>query len=151
MNGSMIKLVDKENQVQVGAANPFVNDFLRETLIRNSLEYEDIKEHCTEYVQILKLFPKYIGDLILNGRAEKLHYVSEQEKYAVILSHICTNRIYSEGYKSIICDYLQKVVPFHIDGKVSYIEVICILLSGKMNQYYSTKQALDCIFRDGAI
>ncbi len=124
---------------------------MRKTLIRNSLEYEDIKEHCTEYVQILKLFPKYIGDLILNGRAEKLHYVSEQEKYAVILSHICTNRIYSEGCKSIICDYLQKLVPFHIDGKVSYIEVICTLLSGEMNQYYSTKQALDCIFRDGAI
>lgn len=143
MNGSMIKLVDKENQVWVGAANPSVNDFLREILIRNSLEYEDIKEHCTEYVQILKLFPQYIGDLILNGRAEKLHYVSKQEKYAVILSHICTNRIYSEGCKSIICDYLRELVPFRIDGKVSYIEVICTLLSGEMNQYYSTKQALD--------
>jgi len=143
MNGSMIKLVDKENQVWVGAANPSVNDFLRETLIRNSLEYEDIKEHCTEYVQILKLFPEYIGELILNGRAEKLHYISEQEKYAVILSHICTNRIYSEGCKSIICDYLRELVPFRIDGKVSYIEVICTLLSGEMNQYYSTKQALN--------
>ena len=143
MNGSMIKLVDKENQVWVGAANPSVNDFLRETLIGNALEYEDIKEHCTEYVQILKLFPQYIGDLILNGRAEKLHYVSEQEKYAVILSYICTNRIYSEGCKGIICDYLRELVPFRIDGKVSYIEVICTLLSGEMNQYYSTKQALD--------
>ena len=99
----------------------------------------------------MKLFPKYIGDLILNGRVEKLHYVSEQEKYAVILSHICANRIYREGCKNIICDYLQKLVPFHIDGKVLYIEVICTLLSGEMNRYYSTKQALDCIFRDGAI
>lgn len=143
MNGSMIKLVDKEDQVWVGAANPSVNDFLREILIKNSLEYEDIKEHCTEYVQILKLFPKYIGDLILNGRAEKLHYVSEQEKYAVILSYICINKIYSEGCRSIICDYLRKLIPFHIDGKVSYIEVICTLLSEEMNQYYSTKQALD--------
>lgn len=143
MNGSMIKLVDKEDQVWVGAANPSVNDFLREILLKNSLEYEDIKEHCTEYVQILKLFPEYIGDIIIDGRAEKLHYVSEQEKYAVILSHICTNGIYSEGCKSIICEYLRKLVPFRIDGKVSYIETICTLLSGEMNEYYSTKKALD--------
>ena len=57
MNGSMIKLVDKDNQRWVGAANPSVNDFLRETLSNNPLEYEDIKVHCTEYIQILRLFP----------------------------------------------------------------------------------------------
>lgn len=143
MNGSMIKLVEKENQVWVGAANPSVNDFLREILKKNSLEYENIKEHCTECVQILRLFPEYIVDLIHNGRVEKLHYRSEQEKYAVILSYICTYRIYSERCKSIIWDYLRKLVPFHIEKMVSYIKVICILLSDEMNQYYSTKLAVD--------
>ena len=142
MNGSMIKLVEKENQVWVGAANPSVNDFLREILKKNSLEYEDIKEHCTESVQISRLFPEYIVDLIRNGRAEKLHYRSEQEKYAVILSYICTYKIYSERYKSIIWEYLRKLVPFRIEKMVSYINVICILLSDEMNQYYSTKLAV---------
>ena len=145
MNGSMIKLVDKDNQIWVGAANPSVNDFLREILSNNSLEYEDIKEHCTEYIQIMRLFPTYIADVIIDGRAEKLHYVSEQEKYAVILSFICANRVYSEGCKNIIFEYLKKLTPFQIDGKASYIEVICTLLSSEMNEYYSTRQMVDDI------
>ncbi|MBQ7841158.1 MAG: restriction endonuclease [Lachnospiraceae bacterium] len=143
MNGSMIKLVDKDNQIWVGAANPSVNDFLREILFKNALEYEDIKEHCTEYIQILRLFPEYLEAAIINGRAENLHYVSEEEKYAVILSFICTNKVYNEGCKNIVCEYLGKLISFQIDGKASYIEVICTLLSGEMNAYYSSRQMLD--------
>lgn len=143
MNCSMVTLVDKNNQVWVGAANPSVNDFLRGMIKDNLLEYEDIKKHCTEYIQIQRLFPEYIGELILSGKAECLHYESEQEKYATILSYICRNKIYSDECKKIIIEYFQRFLPFRINDKASYIEVICFLLSDDMNNFYSTQKYMD--------
>lgn len=143
LNGSMVKLVDRENQVWVGAANPSVNDFLREILSSNYIEYEDIKEHCTEYIQVERLFPKHMKHLVSSGRAGELHYFSEQEKYAVILSVICRNQVCSEACKDIIYEYLENIIPFKIDENASYLEVICKLLSGELKEYYSINQKLD--------
>lgn len=64
LNGSMIKLLTSNGRLLVSAYNPSVNDFLRKTIKDNQLEYEDIREFCTEYLQIAKLFPEYIRNII---------------------------------------------------------------------------------------
>ena len=143
LNGSMIKLVDKENQVWVGAANPSVNDFLREILLSNCIEYEDIKEHCTEYIQVIRLFPEHMKYLVESGRAVDLYYYSEQEKYSVVLSTICRNGVYSEACKGIIHEYLENIIPFKIDENASYLEVVCKLLTEELKEFYSINQKLD--------
>lgn len=143
LNGSMIRLVDRENQKWIGAVNPSVNDFLREKLSNNYIEFEDIRVHCTEYIQVKRLFPEYIKELVECGRAGKLHYSSSQEKYAVILSAICRNQVYSEACKDIIYEYLENIIPFKIEGNASYLEVICRLLTDGLKEFYLIKHKLE--------
>ena len=90
LNGSMIKLLTSNGRLLVSAYNPSVNDFLRKTIKDNQLEYEDIREYCTEYMQIAKLFPEYIRNIIVDGKTDKIHFSSDDEKYAVLLTYICS-------------------------------------------------------------
>ena len=142
LNGSMIKLVDKGNEKWVGAVNPSVNDFLRKNIYNNNLEQEDIRKHCTEYAQILKMFPNSFEEYIYSGQAEKLNYKSEREKYASILSYICKNKVLNQNCRRIIKSYLKELLPFQAEDGWSYIEAVCILMSDEMNTFYSVKESI---------
>lgn len=143
LNGSMIKLLTSNGRLLVSAYNPSVNDFLRKTIKDNQLEYEDIREYCTEYMQIAKLFPEYIRNIIVDGKTDKIHFSSDDEKYPVLLTYICRKDLFDENCKNIIYQYLKDLRQFKVKGQATYIEVLCTLLSKRMDKYYSIRKYLN--------
>lgn len=142
LNNSMVRLVDKQGKRMVGVINPSVNDFLREYLINNPLELNDIKQHCSEYIQIKRLFPDTFVEFVSSGTAYSLNYPSTRERFAAILTCICKNIILSPLCKSIISTYTDDLSEIKCDDTFSRNEILCNLLTQKMDSYYGVSESI---------
>ena len=51
--------------------------------------------------------------------------------------------MFYENCKDIIYEYLNDLRQFKIQGQATYIEVLCTLLSNRMDKYYSIREYLN--------
>lgn len=136
LNSSMVRIMDIQGKRFISVINPSVNDFLKEILLKNSLEFEDLKQHCSEYIQIKRLFPNIFPEFVSSGDAYSLNYASERERYATILTCICKNQIMSETCCSIISTYINDLSEIKCDDSYSRNEILCCLLTPNLNSFY---------------
>lgn len=143
LNNSMIRIMDKQGQRMIGVINPSVNDFLKEFIANNPLELENIKQYCTEYVQIKRLFPDSFAELVSSGNAFSLNYASKREQFATILTCICKNSILSPSCNYIISTYTNDLSEIKCEDSLSRNEILCYLLTPSMNSFYKVSDNLN--------
>lgn len=143
LNNSMILIIDKNGKKNISVINPSVNDFLKTTLETNSIEKTDIKQHCSEYIQIKRLFPSYFKEMVTNGEAFTLNYRSQKEYYAEILSCICENHIMCESCKFIVSKFLNDLSEIKCNDSYSRNRILCCLLTPSFDSFYNVHDEIN--------
>ena len=143
LNNSMILIIDKNGEKNISVINPSVNDFLRTILETNPVENTAIKQHCSEYIQIKRLFPSHFSELITTGEALSLNYKSQREYYAEILSCICENRIMNESCKLIVSEFLNDLCEIKCNDSYSTNRILCCLLTPSFDSFYNVQDKIN--------
>lgn len=140
---SMLIIVDKNNKRMIKTINPSVNDFLKDEIYGNSLEYKALKRNASEYIQIQRLFADSFPSLVKSGEAMKLHYKSEIEYYLRLLSCICEYSIKNISYQHLVDSYLNDLSYSYFENVYPRIQILCCLLSNNLNSFYNTRKKID--------
>lgn len=140
---SMLIIVDKNNKRMIKVINPSVNDFLKEVIYSNTLEYAALKKNASEYLQIQRLFADSFPELVQSGEAMELNYTSTIEYYLRVLTCICEFSIKNDIYQYLIDSYLNDLSYSYFPNINPRIQIICCLLSASMDSYYNTRDKIE--------
>jgi hypothetical protein len=139
----MLIIVDKNNKRMIKAINPSVNDFLKDEIYGNILEYESLKRNASEYIQVQRLFADSFPSLVRSGEAMNLNYISEIEYYLRLLSCICEYSIKNISYQYLVDSYLNNLNYSYFENIYPRIQILCCLLSHNLNSFYNTRKKVD--------
>ncbi len=140
---SMLIIVDKNNRRMIKVINPSVNDFLKEVIYSNPLEYAALKKNASEYLQIQRLFSDSFPELVQSGEAMELNYTSNIEYYLRVLTCICEFSIKNDIYQYLIDSYLNDLSYSYFQNIYPRMQIICCLLSESMDSYYNTREKIE--------
>ncbi len=139
LNNSMVMIIDKNDKRMISVINPSVNDFLKEALSKNPIEFDDIKQNCSEYIQVKRLFPSLFAEFVASGDADTLNYQSTIERTYIILTCICQYSIKSQECQYIINTFLNELNYALIEACYTRSAILCYLLSNSMDSFYYTR------------
>lgn len=139
LNNSMVMIIDKNGERMISVINPSVNDFLKEALSKNPIEFDDMKQNCSEYIQVKRLFPSLFSEFVASGDAYTLNYKSTIERTYIILTCICQHSIKSQECQHIINTFLNELNYAIIETCFTRSAMLCYLLSNSMDSFYNTR------------
>ena len=137
--GSMIKIIDKDGEEVLAAADPSVNDYLDIYMKRNIEEANQIVRAATEYIQIQRMKMDYFGKMVEEGTALNINYSSEKEKIVAIISVIGKNNILREEYREIVSAFLlDPSIIMEYDNHKYTIGLYFSFMQGELYDFYNT-------------
>lgn len=140
---SMLIIVDKSDKRMLRAINPSVNDFLKDYISDNVLEYNALKRSVSEYIQVQRLFSDSFPELVKSGEALELNYISKIEYYLRIITCICEYGIKNIAYDYLIASYLNDLSYSHFENIYPKTKILCCLLSENLNSFYNTRRLIN--------
>ncbi len=111
LNNSIISIFDNKGEKQIGAINPSINDYMKSSLAKNTLEMESIKNAILHFIQLKRCYPddefeKKINQLLIDGEILNIEFNNDCEKRYFIVSKLCSYGITNELYKKTVNQYL---------------------------------------------
>lgn len=142
--GSMLKIIEKDGDEYLSAADPSVNDYLDACLKTNIGEIDKIISTATEYQQYTRLSPDSIVDKIIDGSILELHFANDDIRRECILSAISDKKIINEVYKPLVLGfYHDPCILVPNQNNLLLAEVYMCLLHADFDKVYNTKSSVN--------
>lgn len=150
LSDSIIKIMDVNGIQMLSAANPSVNDFLRNYISDNGLEYDAILHSCISVRQFKRLlsktaFEKEIGNAFANHAILDFVFESDTQKANFIACYCAINQICDVRYKSYVIDYLHNIqdVDMYENGKTSSQVIVPKMLCSEFAIGYGLEKEIN--------
>ena len=90
LTDSMVQMIEQNGRKRIGVCNPSINDFLKNYIRENPMEQANMPAYATEYVQLERICPGCVEELVRNGRIyQKQSAVKFLELFAITAYGIC--------------------------------------------------------------
>ena len=151
LNQSIVKVVDNKGIMCIGVVNPSVNDFLKQVLLENEHEKENIQKSIVNYLQFKKCYTQSeiihaIGKMFDDGSIISIEFDTTIHKYYFITSYVCNNEILNNIYQDSIYNYLSEAYgqiilnPNITPSLLKHNKILEILLQEDLQKYYNINQ-----------
>ena len=142
LTDSMLRILEDQGVRKIGVCNPSVNDFLKNYIAEQRIEVE-LPEYATEFVQILRICPQQIDELVRDGAIYQYHFKNDEEKCGWILPNICRNHVKKECHRAFVEEFMEEL-PWCTTGFGNgRISILMSLLTDEFDTYYHTWDKLN--------
>ena len=143
LTDSMVQMIEQNGRKRIGVCNPSINDFLKNYIRENPMEQANMPAYATEYVQLERICPGCVEELVRNGRIYQYHFRMLEAKrgkilelFAITAYGICV--IWSSCRHS----WRNRGAATPKKGDRSE-EILFALLQEKMDVFYHTRAKLN--------
>jgi hypothetical protein len=147
LNQSIVKIVDYKGKKYIGVINPSVNDFLRQAILENELEIQEIMKSIVYYRQLkrcslfIDIF-QILDNMFEDGSILNIDFESDIVKKYFITSYICMKKKLDSKYQEIVHQYLLEIFGYELDKQkflpplLSHEMILNILLREPFYVFY---------------
>lgn len=108
LTDSMVQMIEQNGRKRIGVCNPSINDFLKNYIRENPMEQANMPAYATEYVQLERICPGCVEELVRNGRIYQYHFRMLEAKRGKILGVICDNSIRDMCHMEFVQAFLEE-------------------------------------------
>ena len=143
LTDSMVQLMEKNGRKRIGVCNPSINDFLKNYIRENPMEQANMPAYATEYVQLERICPDRVEELVRNGQIYQYHFSMPEEMRGKILGVICSEDIRNICHAEFVQAFLKEPGSCYTDKGDKSVEILFALLQEKMDAFYHTREKLE--------
>ena len=143
LTDSMVQLMEQNGRKRIGVCNPSINDFLKNYIRENPMEQANMPAYATEYVQLERICPDRVEELIRKGQIYRYHFSMLEQMRGKILGVICSREIRDICHTEFVQAYLKEPGSCYTDKGDKSVEILFALLREKMDAFYHTRENLE--------
>lgn len=143
LTDSMVQLMEQNGRKRIGVCNPSINDFLKNYIRENPMEQANMPAYATEYVQLERICPDRVEELIWKGQIYRYHFSMLEEMRGKILGVICSREIRDICHMEFVQAFLKEPGSCYTDRGDKSVEILFALLREKMDAFYHTRENLE--------
>ena len=143
LTDSMVQMIEQNGRKRIGVCNPSINDFLKNYIRENPMEQANMPAYATEYVQLERICPGCVEELVRNGRIYQYHFRMLEAKRGKILGVICDNSIRDMCHMEFVQAFLEEPGSCYTKKGDRSEEILFALLQEKMDVFYHTRAKLN--------
>lgn len=143
LTDSMVQLIEQNGRKRIGVCNPSINDFLKNYIQENPMERANMPAYATEYVQLERICPDCVEDLIRKGQTYRYHFSMLEQMRGKILGVICSREIRDTCHTEFVQVFLKEPGSCYTDKGDKSVEIMFALLQEKMDAFYHTRENLE--------
>lgn len=143
LTDSMVQLIEQNGRKRIGVCNPSINDFLKNYIRENPMEQANMPAYATEYVQLERICPDRVEELIRKGQIYRYHFSMLEEMRGKILGVICSREIRDICHMEFVQAFLKEPGSCYTDRGDKSVEILFALLREKMDAFYHTRENLE--------
>ena len=143
LTDSMVQLMEQNGRKRIGVCNPSINDFLKNYIRENPMEQANMPAYATEYVQLERICPDRVEELIRKGQIYRYHFSMLEEMRGKILGVICSREIRDICHMEFVQVFLKEPGSCYTDKGDKSVEILFALLREKMDAFYHTRENLE--------
>ncbi len=143
LTDSMVQLMEQNGRKRIGVCNPSINDFLKNYIRENPMEQANMPAYATEYVQLERICPDRVEDLIRKGQVYRYHFSMLEQMRGKILGAICSREIRDICHTEFVQAFLKEPGNCYTDKGDKSVEILFALLQEKMDAFYHTRENLE--------
>lgn len=152
LSNSLIKILDVNSVQMLSAANPSVNDFLRNYIKQNRPEYDALLRSCISVCQYKRLlnddaFEKEISKAFADNTILGFVFENDAQKTNYIAYYCAINKVYDTKYKLYVINYLYNIQDIYVYEKngISALVILRQMLRPEFaNTYGIDKEIKEC-------
>ncbi len=149
LTNSMIKIVDNKGKKLLSAANPSVNDFLREHLLINAPEKRSLIASSNSVRQLKRLldisaYETHISNLFADHSILSFVFEDELQKSGFITVGCTKHQIFDTVYRPYISDYLFNIrdINMYESERASMVSVLDGLFQKEFCTFYGLSKVI---------
>ena len=143
LTDSMVQLMEQNGRKRIGVCNPSINDFLKNYIRENPMEQANMPAYATEYVQLERICPDRVEELIRKGQIYRYHFSMLEQMRGKILGVICSREIRDICHMEFVQVFLKEPGSCYTDKGDKSVEILFALLREKMDAFYHTRENLE--------
>ena len=143
LTDSMVQLMEQNGRKRIGVCNPSINDFLKNYIRENPMERANMPAYATEYVQLERICPDCVEDLIRKGQIYRYHFSMLEQMRGKILGVICNREIRDTCHTEFVQAFLKEPGSCYTDKGDKNVEILFALLQEKIDSFYHTRENLE--------
>ena len=107
------------------------------------MERANMPAYATEYVQLERICPDCVEDLIRKGQIYRYHFSMLEQMRGKILGVICSREIRDTCHTEFVQAFLKEPGSCYADKGDKSVEILFALLQEKMDAFYHTRENLE--------
>ena len=146
LNGTMLGIVDVKGEKSISVSNPSINDFMRNRMKTNPLEFEEIINSAIHIMQLKKMLSeeeceRRIASIIQSGDIISYYFRNSKERIGCIAYYVCKHELRDSRYQEVLESYLSD--PFDInlydDNQIEVSKMLMLICRQAIVDYYGLR------------